>query len=78
MGWDRDVKDLHRSLSCQTDKLRTIFFKEQRHPSRGAVPVFGYDQLCNVAGNVVGAFVVVVPVQEHDDVCVLFQGAAFP
>ena len=37
--------------------------------------MLGHDQFRNVAGGIIGAFVVVFPVQEHDDVRVLFQGS---
>ena len=62
----------------QADKLRAVALEEQINFSGGAVAMLGDDQLRGMERFLPGVFVIVLPIQKHYDVRVLFQRAAFP
>ena len=68
----------HRIPFIQPNELRAVVFEKQIDLAGGAVAVFCDDQLRQVNGGGARVFVIVFPVQEHDDVRVLLQRAGFP
>ena len=62
----------------QTHKPGAVVFEKQIDFSGRPVPVLGDDQFRQMVRRGVRGFVIIVTVQKHDDVRVLFQGTGLP